>query len=127
MDSSRLLLDTHVFLWWQLDDPRLGIEARATIIAAERVYVSAASAWEAAIKARLGKLELLMDFRQGVIESGFEPLPIDFRHAAETRHLPEHHRDPFDRMLIAQARVEDLVIVTHDGLFCRYAVPLLMT
>jgi PIN domain nuclease of toxin-antitoxin system len=123
---ARLLLDTHVFLWWRLDDPHLGAAAREAITGAAAVFVSAASAWEAAIKARLGKLELSVDFADGVSDSGFIRLPIGFQHAAETRNLPDYHRDPFDRMLIAQARVERLVLVTHDALFLPYEVQLIM-
>jgi PIN domain nuclease of toxin-antitoxin system len=122
---SRLLLDTHVFLWWKLDDSRLGETIRERIATAELVMVSAASAWEVAIKTRLGKLQFHEDFELGVRDSGFERLPIGFSHAAATRELPGHHRDPFDRMLIAQARVEDLVIVTHDASFEAYEVPLI--
>jgi PIN domain nuclease of toxin-antitoxin system len=123
--TSRLLLDTHVFLWWKLDDQRLKVGVRDAIARADIVFVSAASAWEAAIKARLGKLELTVDFAEGVKDSGFERLAIGFQHAAETRTLPDHHRDPFDRMLIAQARVERLVVVTHDPLFEPYGLDLL--
>lgn len=121
------MLDTHVFLWWKLDDPRLNRESREAISSADLVFVSAASAWEAAIKARLGKLKLAVDFSEGVGESGFERLAIGFRHAAETLSLPDHHRDPFDRMLIAQARVEGLALVTHDGLFKLYDLNLITT
>lgn len=127
MTAVRLLLDTQVFLWWKLDDPRLVVDARETIATADLVLVSTASAWEIAIKCRLGKLDLQEDFERGVRESGFERLPIGFSHAAETRALGDHHRDPFDRMLIAQARVEGLTIVTHDPLFCPYGVPLVWT
>ena len=126
-DARRLLLDTHVFLWWKLDDPRLGAPARDLIATADLVFVSAASAWEAAIKAGLGKLALAADFASGVAESGFGRLPIGFEHAAETRQLPYHHRDPFDRMLMAQARVERLTLVTHDRQFEPYDVALFWT
>ncbi len=94
---------------------------------ADLVLVSAASAWEIAIKCRLGKLDFQEDFERGVRESGFERLPIGFSNAAETRALADYHRDPFDRMLIAQARVEGLTIVTQDPLFGPYDVPLLRT
>jgi len=110
----RLLLDTHGFLWWKTDDVRLGEAARQDIIDADLVFVSAASAWEVAIKARLSRIELDAEFASGVTDSGFERLLIRFEHAEETRALPDHHRDPFDRMLIAQARVEGLTLVTHD-------------
>lgn len=83
--SQALLLDTHVFLWWKVDDPRLRPPVRSAIAEADVVFVSAASAWEVAIKARLGKLSLAVDFAAGVHDSGFERLAIGFEHAAETR------------------------------------------
>lgn len=126
-NAQRLLLDTHVFLWWKLDHPRLVAPAREAIATADLVLVSAASAWEAAIKAGLGRLELATDFGAGVTESGFARLPIGFEHAAETQRLPPHHRDPFDRMLVAQARVERLTLVTHDRQIAPYDVALLWT
>ncbi len=125
--AQRLLLDTHVFLWWKVDDARLNSAARAAIADADLVFVSAASAWEVAIKSRLGKLQLDADFAAGVSESGFERLPIGFEHAAESGRLQDHHRDPFDRMLVAQARVERLTLVTHDRQFEPYDVALLWT
>lgn len=123
--AVRLLLDTHVFLWWKLDDSRLTDPAPESIATTDLVLVSAVSAWEVAIKAALGKLEFHEDFEQGVRESGFDRFPIGFSHAAETRNLPDHHRDPFDRMLIAQARVERLTLVSHDALFQAYDIPLI--
>jgi len=123
----RLLLDTHVFLWWKLDDARLNAAAREAIACADLVLVSAASGWEVATKVRLGRLTLDADFAAGVGDSGFERLPIGFEHAAETRALPDHHGDPFDRMLIAQARVERLTLVTHDRRLAPYEVELLWT
>jgi PIN domain nuclease of toxin-antitoxin system len=123
----RLLLDTLVLLWWRLDDARLNESARDAIASADLVLVSAASAWEVAIKVRLGRLVLDADFATGVSESGFERLPVGFEHAAETKGLPDHHRDPFDRMLVAQARVERLTLVTHDRRLAAYEVDLLWT
>lgn len=114
MATGGLLLDTHVFLWWKLDDPRLSSTARTAIANAELVCVSAASAWEIAIKAHLGKIVLEAAFAAGVAESGFAELPLRFAHAEETSRLPLHHPDPFDRMLLAQARIERLRFVTHD-------------
>lgn len=122
---DRLLLDTHVFLWWKLDDMRLRKAARDAIARAELVFVSVASAWEVAIKMRLGRLDLEADFAEGVTNSGFERLVIGFEHAAETRNLPDHHRDPFDRMLVAQARIERLTLVSHDRQLEPYEIPLL--
>lgn len=122
----RLLLDTHVVLWWRQDSRRVRRAARAAIAGAAVVYVSAASAWEVAIKAAIGRLHLEDPFEAHVRAAGFEPLPITFVHAAEVAGLAPHHADPFDRMLVAQARVERLVLVTHDQVFLSYDVPALM-
>jgi PIN domain nuclease of toxin-antitoxin system len=123
----RLLLDTHVFLWWVGDVPRLEPGIRASIAGADAVFVSAASAWEIAIKQGLGKLRIPAVIEEGIEQSGFSPLPIEFRHAAAVAELPLHHGDPFDRMLIAQTRVEGVTLVTHDRQFGRYGVPVLWT
>lgn len=121
----RLLLDTHVFLWWRGEPSRLPPDARSVIATAEIVFVSAASAWEAAIKASLGRLELPATIEEGVLASGFEKLLITFSHAEKAARLPQHHRDPFDRMLIAQAQAEGLVLVTHDRILEDYDVEIL--
>lgn len=118
----RLLLDTHILLWWRQDSRRLNRKLRTAIAAAGTVYVSAASAWEAAIKTAIGRLRLDEPFANHVAAAGFEPLPITFEHAAEAGGLPRHHADPFDRMLVAQARVERLTLVTHDDVFEAYDV-----
>lgn len=125
--ESGLLLDTHVFLWWRANDGRLNATARAAIGQAPLVFVSAASAWEAAIKAALGRLSLPDRFETGVEESGFQKLIINFAHAEAVARLPAHHADPFDRMLIAQASMEELVLVTHDRLMEPYGVRILWT
>jgi len=119
---SRLLLDTHVFLRWRAGGGGLAPAARAAIQDADVVYVSAASAWEAAIKIALGRLHLPGRFEDGVLASRFEPLAVTMRHAEETANLPPLHRDPFDRMLVAQARVEGLTLVTRDPLVLAYGV-----
>ena len=116
-----LLLDTHVLIWWD-EGRRLAAEARRAIAAADSVYVSAASAWEVAIKTRLGRLRPIRTVEQAVDESGFLELPVTFRHAERVGKLPPHHRDPFDRLLIAQADVEELTLVTRDAVFARYGV-----
>ena len=125
--THRLLLDTHCFLWWKTEDARLNEAARQAIAEADVVFVSAASAWEVAIKARLGRIRMDVDFASGVSDSGFQKLLILFEHAAETQNLPEHHRDAFDRMLVAQARIEDLTLVTHDRQLEPYEVNLIWT
>jgi len=123
-----LLLDAHVFLWWLQDSRRLGRHARRAIASpSSRVLVSAVSIWEIAIKLSIGKLK----WREGVpldrsIPScGFAELPVAARHAAAVRNLPVHHSDPFDRLLIAQAQIEDLRVVTADDVFMHYGVPTL--
>lgn len=118
--SSALLLDTHVFLWWCAGNEALPESVRQTILKAERVVVSSASVWEAHIKVALGKLTLPADFEEGIAVSGFEPLTINFAHSKRAAQLPTLHRAPFDRMLIAQAIEEDLMLVTHDGLIAQY-------
>ncbi len=119
----RLLLDTHVFLWWLADAPQLGEPARAAI-GDERneVFVSAVSGWEIAIKRAAGKLRAPDDLDALVEDSGFSHLPITFFHGEQAGALPPHHRDPFDRMLIAQAQAEGLVIVTRDLFIPLYGV-----
>jgi PIN domain nuclease of toxin-antitoxin system len=116
-----LLLDTHVLIWWD-EGRRLTSGARRAIETADIVYVSAASAWEVAIKIALGRLRPARTIEQATEESGFLELPITFRHAERIAGLPAHHRDPFDRLLIAQAEVEGLTLVTRDPVFGRYAV-----
>jgi PIN domain nuclease of toxin-antitoxin system len=117
----RLLLDTHVFLWAVSGSPRLGASVRRRLQAADQVLVSAASIWEIAIKARLGKIQADADALVEAIDaSGFVELPVLSRHAAEVSRLPMHHNDPFDRLLVAQARAEPLRLLTADAMLCRY-------
>jgi PIN domain nuclease of toxin-antitoxin system len=123
--ASRLLLDTHVCLWWRAEPSRLAAEVRERIASADMVFVSAASAWEAAIKVSLGRLELPDTIEAGVLASGFERLLITFAHAEHAAGLPRLHGDPFDRMLVAQARAEGLTLVTHDRLLAPYDVEIL--
>ena len=125
--SDHLLLDTHVVLWWRANDTRLTLTAREAIAAASLVYVSAASAWEIAIKSSLGRVRLPQSFAEGTQQSGFIELPISFQHAQAVEFLPSHHADPFDRMLLAQAKVERLVIVTHDRRFEPYGQAIIWT
>jgi PIN domain nuclease of toxin-antitoxin system len=122
-----LLLDTHVFLWWRTNHPRLNASARDAIATAPIVFVSAASAWEAAIKIALGRLTLPQPFSQGVELSGFRRLAISFEHAEAAAALPRHHGDPFDRMLVAQAQLEGCTLVTHDQMMAPYGVATLWT
>jgi PIN domain nuclease of toxin-antitoxin system len=118
----RLLLDTHVVLWWGQQSRRLRPTVRRQIAEADEVFVSAASAWEVSIKVALGKLAVPGPLMEVVTASGFSAMPIGFAHAEEVKNLPLLHADPFDRLLIAQARVEGLHLVTHDRLLERYPV-----
>ncbi len=114
MKASKLLLDTHVFIWWRSDPSRIPASVRRRISEAELVFVSAASEWEAGIKSAVGRLELPESIEAGAEKSGFEKLVILFSHAATAASLPPHHRDPFDRLLVAQAILEGLTLVSHD-------------
>ncbi len=126
----RVLLDTHVFLWWISDDPRLSALAREVIAnPGNDVLVSAVSAWEIAIKGALGRIELPDDPERFLPEqlavNSMTSLPILFGHALRVFHLPQHHRDPFDRLLVAQAQVEGLPIVSGDRHVAKYSVDVL--
>lgn len=123
----RLLLDTHAFLWWLAGSDRLSPAARRAIgNAANEKLISAASAWEIATKHRLGKLPsasaLANDIAVGISGEGFEELPITVDDAVRAGNLPEFHRDPFDRMLIAQALARNLVLVSIESLFDGYGI-----
>ena len=123
----RLLLDTHVFLWWWSGDRKLGTASRRSIVQAREVFVSAASVWEIVIKSTLGKLRFAGSIVDAIEECHFSGLPVAANHAQAVLELPSHHSDPFDRMLIAQARVEGLTIVTHDRAFSAYPVAIALT
>ena len=123
----RLLLDTHTFLWWVTDNSRLSDEARRLVAdGANEVFLSVASAWEIVVKAALGRIQLDDDvdsFIGGQVEANaFQVLPIHLRHALAVGGLPDLHRDPFDRMLVAQALSEGLAIVSADRQLAQYPV-----
>jgi PIN domain nuclease of toxin-antitoxin system len=123
----RALLDTHALLWWLSDDPALTRAARKTIADIKNVLiVSAASAWEIATKVRLGRLataaDLVADFSGYVEREGFELLSISGEHGIRAGLLPGPHKDPFDRMLIAQAQAENMPIITNEAVFESYGV-----
>ncbi|ADB31483.1 PilT protein domain protein [Kribbella flavida DSM 17836] len=122
---GRLLLDTHVLLWWLADGPELSGELKDRIDTELEVYVSAATVWELSIKAAAGKVTVPEDFSEVVLDGGVGELPIRLVHAQEAGALPLLHRDPFDRMLVAQARIEGLTLVTRDSAIHAYDVPVL--
>lgn len=117
----RLLLDTHTFVWW--DNAELPRSVRDRIQSADIVCVSAASAWEVAIKTALGKITARAAFADAIDDYGFDALPITVAHADAVRTLPPHHRDPFDRLLVVQAQLEGLTIVSRDPAMRLYPVP----
>ena len=121
----KILLDTHIFLWWLADDSRLAPAFRAAISEAEEATVSTASIWEISLKQQIGKLTIDGDLRDHLIRDHFSVLPVHLHHAVRYRELPAVHRDPFDRMLIVQAQVENLTLVTTDPIFAEYDVELL--
>ncbi|MCW2636631.1 MAG: PilT protein putative toxin of system [Blastococcus sp.] len=118
----KLLLDTHALLWWLDDDARLAQSAREAIAEAESVAVSAASAWEISIKQAIGTLRGPDDLAAELAANGFTGLPITVAHARAAGALPPHHADPFDRMLVAQSRLEGLTLVTRDDRLAAYGI-----
>jgi PIN domain nuclease of toxin-antitoxin system len=120
---SRLLVDTHALLWWLTDDASLSPVARDALAdPSHEPLVSAASVWEIAIKRSLGKLTAPDDLPDQIGKAGFQFLPVSAAHAWEVRDLPAHHRDPFDRLLVAQALIEGLPVITADARFGEYGV-----
>ena len=123
----KLLLDTHVVLWWYLDDRRVSAAARALIEDPAKVkFVSPASHWEVAIKIRIGKYILRIPFRdfvrEAIFDNGFVIAPIEPRHSEILTTLVQHHKDPFDRMLVAQAMAEDMAIASADTVLDAYPI-----
>lgn len=126
----RLLLDTHSFLWWCADAPQLTRRVRRAVAdGGNDVFVSAVNGWEIAIKSRLGKLSLPTRpdrfMRDMLARHAFGVLPITLRHALGEHDLPEHHSDPFDRLLVSQALVEGLTLVTNDERIRKYGAEIL--
>ena len=124
---SRLLLDTHAFLWWVDDAPEITATARRAIADTKNeIYLSLASCWEMSIKSSLGKLQLTKPIERFVSDqlaaNGFTLLNIELRHTAKVESLPFYHRDPFDRLLIAQAMTEKITLITVDKAFIEYGV-----
>ena len=120
---KRILLDTHALIWWLDGDNKLGLNAIEQISNPENdIYVSAATVWEMSIKQQMGKLVAPEDIESKVEQAGFSALPITLFHGQQAGKLPLHHKDPFDRMLIAQAQAEGLQIITQDKKFSSYGI-----
>ena len=122
----KLLLDTQALLWWLADSPHLRQAARSLIADGNNtIYVSAASAWEIEIKRALGKLRAPDNLEETLARERFLELPVQMTHTTTLRTLPPVHRDPFDRLLVAQAQFERLSLVTSDSVLGRYGVPII--
>jgi PIN domain nuclease of toxin-antitoxin system len=126
----RAILDTHTFLWWNMDDPQLSHAAREFITdGGNELFLSAASAWEIALKCAKGRLKLPQApdvyVADRLASNRILPLPVEISHALRTYHLPDIHQDPFDRLLIAQSQLEDLPILTADAAIRRYEVSII--
>lgn len=119
----RLLLDTHTALWWNAAGSPLGANAIRLIEDPENdVLLSAVVVWEVSIKRALGKLDATSEFVGDLLAGGARELPVTLAHAARVEHLPDHHRDPFDRLLVAQALVEDATLVSRDATLREYGI-----
>ena len=122
----KLLLDTHAALWLLSGDERLGEDAKRQLTDdTNRVLLSAAVVWEVAVKRALGKVTVPDEYLTLLLDAGVQPLAVNVAHAAAVEQLPPHHRDPFDRMLVSQARAEGATLVSHDEALRRYDVPLI--
>jgi len=122
----KILLDTHILLWWLMNDPSLATGTRLLIENPKNtIFVSAISAWEIAIKRAIGKLQAPDDFDKAIERSHFHSLPITIPHAMGIMFLPPHHHDPFDRMLISQSKIEGCTLLTRDGRIGKYDLPII--
>ena len=126
----KVLLDTHTFLWWITDDPKLSLRVRGIISDGENeIFISAVTGWEISIKAQIGRLKLPDEPQRFILEqlkiNGMKSLPIEMRHALHVSTLPAYHQDPFDRILIAQAQMEDLPVLSADPEIGKYEVTII--
>ncbi|MGW9439900.1 type II toxin-antitoxin system VapC family toxin [Streptomyces sp. NPDC055607] len=121
----KLLVDTHVVIWWLLDSPQLSGDVKDLLDTEEHAYVSAVTPWELSVKQALGKLDGPAELPELARDCQLRPLPVTAEHGIRAGRLPPHHRDPFDRILIAQAQAEGLTLVTRDKHIPRYDVPVL--
>lgn len=121
-----LILDTHIILWWLDNSDKLPVKYFEAITDSNNIcFISSASIWEISIKSGLGKLEIPGNFTDILLQEGFSELPVSWEHAAKVRQLPFHHKDPFDRLIIAQAIIEDFTLLTVDKIISEYEVEIL--
>ncbi|MCH0538325.1 type II toxin-antitoxin system VapC family toxin [Streptomyces sp. MUM 203J] len=121
----KLLADTHIVVWWLLDSPELSDEVKGLLDTEQHAYVSAVTPWELCVKQALGKLDAPADLPERTADCQLKLLPITAEHAMRAGRLPPHHRDPFDRMLVAQAQLEGLTLITRDSWIPKYDVQVL--
>lgn len=126
MSPAAHLLDSHVLLWLDGENQRLARTPALTLVQRSSIFISAATAWELGIKFASNKLDLRVPVSEMTLAYGFTELPITFKHLEVAAALPFHHHDPFDRLLVAQALVEGLILVTSDTKLAKYGVPVLM-
>lgn len=121
-----LILDTHIILWWMDDNRLLPQKYRLAVADKNNIcFVSAVSVWEISIKSAIGKLDIPDNYLDVLLDQNFKELPVSWQHACKVRQLPMHHKDPFDRLLIAQAIIEDLTILSVDKIIPEYDVEIL--
>lgn len=125
MEKSNYLLDTHIFLWWMGKSKKIkGLEALLTNPNI-KIYLSVVNIWEIVTKKKIGKLRLPQNWKEDIARCGFEILPINLDHVFSLERLPLYHKDPFDRLLVAQAQIENLVLITGDKKIWKYKTPIL--
>lgn len=122
VNNKNFLLDTQIFIWWMKDEKLKEDVTNILSDPANTIYLSTVSVWEMIIKKKIGKLKLPKDWKTTIKDGRFEVLSINFEHALAVETLPPHHKDPFDRMLIAQSKVEDLILITSDPKMSKYKI-----
>ena len=123
--NNRYLLDTHIFIWWMRKSEKIKVFEPIFLNPEIKIYLSVVNIWEIVVKKKIGKLRPPRGWKEDVMASGFEILPISLEHIYSLENLPLYHKDPFDRMLVAQAKVEDLTLITNDKKIWKYKIDVL--